>query len=256
VQFPHGLEKNCYKTDSFQNVIDVYFFRISNLEYRNMRKIVVFGIGNMGHTISYYIEKWKIAEICGYTVDKEYINAKKFLNKPIVAFDDVVNHFPPEEFAAFVAMGYQDLNSIRTLKFNILKSLSYEMINVINPGLTTGLEAGSNCLVIPGHESLEPSVTLGDNVYIWGSSSVSHFVNIKSNTWISNGGIIGGKTEVGENCFIGLNVTINDNLKIGKNCLIGSASLVSKNLDDEAVVIQNSTTILPIKSDRAKTMLI
>ena len=82
-----------------------------------MEKVIIFGAGNLSSLVSYYVNKWRLADICAYVVDGEYVTSDTFLGKPVIDFDSVEDEFPHHSFRAFVAMGYQELNALNG-KFN------------------------------------------------------------------------------------------------------------------------------------------
>lgn len=59
---------------------------------------------------------------------------------------------------------------------------------------------------------------------------------------------IGGAT-VGDGTVIGANATILPGIHIGKNCLIGAGSVVTTNVEDEAVVVGNPARMIKHKKD-------
>jgi sugar O-acyltransferase (sialic acid O-acetyltransferase NeuD family) len=220
-----------------------------------MKKIVVFGNGKIAQTITYYIRKWDVGEVSGYVVDREFLNEETSMGRPLVASDDVRTRFPPDEYAAFVALGYQDLNALRARKVEQMKTEGYTLISVVNPNVPSTLEFGDNALVIPDDIFIEPDVSLGRNVYVWNAVSISHFVAVEDNCWISNGTAIGGNATIGQNSFIGLGVIVNNRVRIGNDCLVGSGSLVTKDLADASALIPAATLPASVDARRAQALL-
>jgi len=58
-----------------------------------------------------------------------------------------------------------------------------------------------------------------------------------------------GGAIVGENTVIGANATILPGVRIGKNCLIGAGSVVTHDVEDEAVVVGNPARVIKHKKD-------
>ncbi len=220
-----------------------------------MKKIVIIGNGQIGRTVAYYCKAWQIAKVCGFAVDRHFLNTDECLGRPLVAADELTVRFPPSEFCAFVALGYQDLNGFRARKVAELKTLGYELINVIHPTATPMVRTGGNCLVIPGDTLIEPFVVLGSNVFIWNGVSLSHYVEIGDNSWISNCSVVGGNVTIGRDCFIGLNVTINNRITVGNGCLLGSGSLVTRDLSNGQAILPNATAPAPADARLLKMLL-
>lgn len=220
-----------------------------------MKKIVIFGNGQIARTVAYYCQAWQLAEVCGFAVDRNFMNPDVCLNRPLVAADEMTDRFPPGEYSAFVAVGYQDLNSFRARKVADVKSRGYELISVIHPTAIGLVQTGDNSMVIPGETLFEPFVVLGSNVFIWNGVSLSHYVEVGDNTWISNSSVAGGNVTIGKDCFIGLNVTINNRVTVGNGCLVGSGSAVTRDLPDGKALLPEATAPAPADARVIKALL-
>ena len=50
-------------------------------------------------------------EVTGFTVDAEYLSAESFKGLPVVAFEEVDKHFPPDQFRLFIPIGFAEMNT-------------------------------------------------------------------------------------------------------------------------------------------------
>lgn len=50
-----------------------------------------------------------------FTADRDFIEQEEFLDLPVIPFDDVEKLYPPERFKMFVAVGYQKVNTVRSI---------------------------------------------------------------------------------------------------------------------------------------------
>src|SRR4051812_49730796 len=89
------------------------------------RRIVMFGTGTGAETARRYFERDSPHEIVGYLVDREFLTKPVFRGRPVVAVDDAVAKFPPDDVLAFVPLGSSRLNMLRAEKYQLLKSLGY-----------------------------------------------------------------------------------------------------------------------------------
>ena len=82
-------------------------------------------------------------------------------------------------------------------------------------------------------------VTIGDNVYFSGDSSIITHDGAVSKLY--DMGIADkkydmfGRVTIGENCFIGASTTILKGVTIGDNCIIGAGSIVTKDIPSNSV---------------------
>jgi len=66
-------------------------------------------------------------------------------------------------------------------------------------------------------------------------------VTIGSNMLIDSKGF--GHPVIGDNCLIGAGAKIIGNVKVGNNCRIGANAVVTKDLDDDSVIVMGSSII-------------
>jgi sugar O-acyltransferase (sialic acid O-acetyltransferase NeuD family) len=220
-----------------------------------MKPLVIWGQGQIARTVAWYAQAWGCGEVAAFVVDREYLPAEAPAGPPVVAADEMAGRFPPSRYAAFVAVGYHELNALRARLVTRLQGLDYEMASVINPAARPLVTAGINCLVIPGETHLEPFVTLGDDVFVWNAVSLSHYVVVGDHTWLSNGTMVGGNATIGAGCMVGLNVTVNNRVAVGAGCLLGSGALVTRDVPDGEAVLPAGTPVTPGGARRIQALL-
>lgn len=207
-----------------------------------MKPVVIFGTGILAKSIYFYLTNDSEYKITAFTVDGACMDSKVFEGLPIVPFEEVQNIFPPEEFDMFIALGYQNQNSLRARKFQEAKEKGYKLISYICSKSTVwdNLKLGENCF-IGENNILQPYVTIDDNVFMWSGNSIAHDTHINRNCFITACAAIAGEVEVGENCFIGINSTIRDQIKVAKNCTIGANAFISRNTCENETYISEAT---------------
>lgn len=214
-----------------------------------MRKIVLFGAGKIAYAVSHYIKAWSSYEICGYATDAAYVGEGTFLGKPVVAFEEMAKRFPPAEFGAFVAVGYQGMNALRRQKVEEVENLGYQLVSVVHPAAPGDLTVGANCFVASA-ELIQPGVVCGNNVFVWNGALVGHHAELGDHCWITGGATIGGCVKIGRRCFVGIGATVGHELTVGADCMLGAGSLTTKSLDDGTVLIARDTEIYRLNSEQ------
>lgn len=213
------------------------------------KKIVLFGTGKIAQVVYYYFSRCPEFEVCGFTVDKEYVNPLAWSNLPVVAFENIQEKFPSTEYEMFIALGYQKLNQLRADRVLEAKNKGYSLFSYIDEkaNVPDDFKYGENCIVM-SPQNIHPCVTIGDNVFVWSGVTIGHHSRIEDNCWLTSTSNIAGNVLVGKNCFFGMNTTVVDSVTIGKNCLLGASALVTKSLPDESVVIDKGTEINRLNS--------
>jgi hypothetical protein len=220
-----------------------------------MSALVIFGCGQIAQTAAHYAQAWGVGEVVAFAVDPGYRLTDSCLGRPVVTTDELRGAFPPDRHQAFVAVGYQELNALRARTVARLRGWGYALPSIVNPSSRALVTTGANCLVIPGESSLEPYVTLGDDVFVWNAVSLSHFVTIGDDCWLSNGTVLGGNAAVGRGSFLGLGVTVNNHVNIGAGCLVGSGALVTRDLADGQALLPHATPPSPAAARVVQALL-
>jgi hypothetical protein len=115
-----------------------------------MSEIVIFGAGKIADEAYFYLMNDSPHEVVAFAVDREHLNVSEKLGLPVVAFEDVVQLYPPNDFNMFVAVGYQDLNKFRARKYEEAKAKGYELISYVSSRASNvgNVEIGDNCFVL------------------------------------------------------------------------------------------------------------
>ena len=216
-----------------------------------MDKVVIFGTGKIAEVACSYFEQSSQYQVAAFTCDREYCADHLFLNKSCVPFDEVATHFPANEYAMFIALGYHQLNALRAERYHQAKAQGYRLVNYVhaNAYVPQGVVLGDNCMILDG-VTIQPGARLGSNIALWSQVVVGHHSHILDHCWLASGAAVGGGSRIGQSTFVGLNATIGHEVQIGERCLIGAHTLVTKNLADERVVADTDSTVLPIDSPR------
>ena len=154
-----------------------------------MKKIIVFGTGELAQRIYYYL-KDSDDEVVAFSANKSKIHNDKLLGLPVVPFEDIEEKYTPNEFSMFIALAYSEMNKKRSKFFDEAKSKGYELYSFVHPStkIWDEFEMGENCFIL-ANNVIQPFVKIGDNVLI-GSNSIILPVNIVSGCVIGAGSVV------------------------------------------------------------------
>ena len=211
--------------------------------------LIIFGIGKIAEVVHYFAIEECAYNVVAFSVDEEYKNSSTFKKLPVVSFDEVQVKYPPSKYDMFVAIGYHDLNRLRETKCKEAMGKGYQLVSVISPRayLPLNVSHGWNCFIMPP-AIIHPCVGIGNNVFIWSGAMVSHHSVIGDNCWLTSCCNISGNVHLGANAFVAVNATVGHSVTIGKNCFLGANTLLTKNLEDEKVIIAESSKPLKLNS--------
>jgi sugar O-acyltransferase (sialic acid O-acetyltransferase NeuD family) len=215
--------------------------------------LVIFGVAEQAQLAHFYFSKESDYEVVAFTVDDTYITTKEFCGLPVIAFEQIMEVYPPNTHSFFLALGYSKLNQVRKDKYLAAKALGYRIASFISPHATILNEGqiGDNCFILEDN-TIQPFVTIGDNVTLWSGNHIGHHSTIKDHCFIASHVVISGGVEIGEQCFIGVNATLRDHIKIGERCVIGAGTLLLADTDPEGVYIGTATVRSKVPSTRLR----
>lgn len=206
-----------------------------------MRKLVIFGSGDIASLAHFYFTSDSDYEVFAFTVDRDYLNESNFENKPVVPFDELNLTYPPSEYELFIALGYSSLNTIRREKYEFAAQKGYKLASYVSTKATILSQViGTNCFILEDN-TIQPFVSIGNNVTLWSGNHIGHHSIIKDHVFISSHVVISGGVEIGEQSFLGVNSTIRDHVKIGVKNIIGAGALILKSCEDEGLYIGTRT---------------
>lgn len=215
------------------------------------KDLIIFGTGKITEVIYYYAKEECGLNVVAFCVDEKYKKNESFNGLPVVSFEEVEKKFSPDTHDMFIAIGYHDLNRLREARCKEAISKGYNLINIISPlaNLPKNVQLGWNCFIMPPG-FIHPCVVLKNNVFVFNGAMVGHHSVIEDNCWLTSSCNISGNVHIGSNTFMAVNATVGHSVTIGKNCFIGANTLITKNLEDDKVVIAESSKPLRLSSSQ------
>lgn len=216
-----------------------------------MKPVVVFGNGRLARLAYFYLTHDSEREVAAFSVDRDHMTDDTLFGLPVVPADEVLVRFPPDRFDMFVAVGYARVNKFREGKYLQAKEMGYELISCISSKATVwpGTEMGDNCFIMENNV-IQPFATIGNNVIMWGSSTVGHQSVIKDHCFVAAHVVISGAVTIEPNCFIGVNATIRDDITIARECVIGAGAVIMKSTREREILVAPRAQLLGFPSNR------
>jgi sugar O-acyltransferase (sialic acid O-acetyltransferase NeuD family) len=219
------------------------------------KNLVIFGCGDIAELAHYYFSSYTDYTVVAFTVDAVYLKNNKFCGLDVVPFEEIESLFPTSSADMFIALSYSKLNQLRAQKYNEAKAKGYKLASYVSPHATVlnDGQIGDNCFILEDN-TIQPFVTIGNNVTLWSGNHIGHHSVIKDNNFISSHVVVSGGVTVNESCFIGVNATLRDHISIGKNNIIGAGAVIMTDTDDAAVYIADKTDPKKITSDKIRNI--
>ena len=217
------------------------------------KRLVIFGTGEIAQLAHFYFSTDSSYEVVAFTVDGAYLTSATFCGLPVVRFDEVASCYPHADHEFFVALSYTGLNGVRKEKYLAAKALGYRLASFISSRATVlnGGQVGENCFIFEDN-TIQPFVTIGNNVTLWSGNHVGHHARVGDHTFIASHVVISGGVVIGEQCFIGVNATLRDHIRVGDKCVVGAGALLLADAEPEGVYIGAATERSRVPSTRLR----
>lgn len=202
--------------------------------------VVIVGTGETAAIAHEYFEHDSPHTIVAFSVDEEYQDDDTYRNLPVVALEELQNRYPPESYAAFVAISSTKLNRVRTRLYKRVKQKGYSLVSYVSSHsfVWHTAEIGENVFVFENNV-IQHECTIGDNVVLWSGNHIGHQTEIGNNCFISSHVVISGFCDIGPSSFLGVNASLGDHVAIGEDSILGAGAVVHKDLDGGKVYVGN-----------------
>jgi len=203
-----------------------------------MNRIVIFGMGDIAQIANYYFEIDSPYTVAAFTVDRPYLTGDKYEGKPLIAFDEILNKFPPSKYKMFIALSYAQMNKLRARKYFEAKEKGYELVSYISSKCSylSQYKQGDNCFIFEDN-TIQPFVKIGNNVTLWSGNHIGHHSEIHDHNFISSHVVISGHCTIESNCFLGVNATLAHNITIARESLIGAGAVIAKDTEKKGIYV-------------------
>lgn len=214
-----------------------------------MQKIIIYGNGNIAKILSHYISQ--SFEIVGYTVDEAYILDSQFEGKPLIAFENILEHYNIQEVKMLTAIGFVQLNKVRQSAYERAKEKGFSFANYIDKAarIVGNSSIGENNIILD-NTSVQPGTSIGNGNIIWSNSTIAHGTTVKDFNWLTSGTTIAGNVEIGDRNFLGINASIGHDRRIADDCFISANTYVNCDLKNKQVMLSDAGDLINMPSDK------
>ena len=215
-----------------------------------MAKLVIFGAGDIARLAHYYFTHDSPHEVAAFVVDRAFRQGDAFQGLPLIDAEDVTDRFPPSDYDMFVAMSYAKMNAVRAEKYATMKAAGYRLVSYVSSRCSylSQTPPGDNCFILEDN-TVQPFVTIGNNVTLWSGNHIGHDVTIEDHCFITSHVVVSGWVRIGTRSFIGVNATVRNSITIAAETLIGAGAIIMKNTRPKQVYMPERAKLFPKSSD-------
>ena len=215
-----------------------------------MAKLVIFGAGDIARLAHHYFTHDSPHQVAAFVVDRAYRTGDEFLGLPFIDAEDATHRFPPGEYQMFVAISYAKMNAVRAEKYAAMKAAGYTLVSYVSSRCSylSQTPPGDNCFILEDN-TIQPFVTIGNNVTLWSGNHIGHDATIEDHCFITSHVVVSGHVRVGTRSFIGVNATLRNSITIAPQTLIGAGAIVMKDTKPKGVYMPERAKLFDKTSD-------
>jgi sugar O-acyltransferase (sialic acid O-acetyltransferase NeuD family) len=193
------------------------------------RQLVIVGDRPIAEVAFEYFSHDSDYDVAAFTVERAFIGRDALFGRPVVAFEDVHELYPPPAYDLFVAVGYGQMNRLRARLFNEARAKGYRLASYVSSRALVWHDTvvGENAFIFESNV-IQPFVTIGDDVVLWSGNHIGHHARIGNHVFISSHVVVAGFVAIGDYSFVGVNATFADNVTVGRDVLVGAGAVVLK----------------------------
>jgi sugar O-acyltransferase (sialic acid O-acetyltransferase NeuD family) len=204
------------------------------------QELIIIGDGETAQLACEYFTHDSDMRVAGFAVEEKYRKTERLYDLPVVPLETVEQRFPPQDYLAFVAISYTQLNRVRARIYRLVKDRGYALASYVSSRAFVWRTAriGENCFILENNV-IQHGVVIEDDVFLWSGNHVGHQTRIRHDTYIASHAVISGFCDIGESCFVGVNATFNDKIRVARDCIIGSGAVVVRDTEPGKVYVGN-----------------
>ncbi|WP_293575536.1 acetyltransferase [Phaeobacter sp.] len=204
----------------------------------DIKKLLLIGAGEFADIAYEYFSQDSQYEVVGFAVEQAYLTEPEKFGLPVVALEEAVKTFPPDDVHAHVAVTSTQLNQVRERLVGAARAMGYHLANYISSRAFVWRTAtlGDNVFIFENNV-VQHGVTIGDGVVLWSGNHIGHQTVVEDFCFISSHVVISGYCRIGRRSFVGVNASFADNITIGPDCFVALAAVVNKTYPDGGQIL-------------------
>lgn len=205
-----------------------------------MVDLVIVGIGEFAEMAFERFTKDSPYKVVAFSVESAYIKNSRFLDLPVVPFEELEEFYPPHNHQVFIAITYSETNRLREMFYRNVKKKGYRLATYISSQalVSDDIQIGENCFIFEFTNILY-SVKIGDNTIVWSGCYIGDHSRIDDNCFLGARAVVACHSCVGRNCFIGINSTVINDVQLSDYSVIGAGAVVVRDTSEERVYVGN-----------------
>jgi sugar O-acyltransferase (sialic acid O-acetyltransferase NeuD family) len=182
------------------------------------KPLLIVGDSSFAEIASLYFGRDTEYEPVAFVVEDAYRSKDELAGLPVVPMSEVEDRFPANRTSFYAAVVYTQLNRLRTRLCEEMKKRGYAPASYISKHayIDSSSRLGEHVFIFEDN-TVQPFVTVEDNVVLWSGNHIGHHTTIQRNVFISSHVVVSGHCTVGANSFLGVNSSIGNDVDLGED---------------------------------------
>ncbi|WP_115561827.1 acetyltransferase [Xanthomonas arboricola] len=205
----------------------------------SLRKpLVIVGAGEFAQIACEYFQHDSDYDVVAFSVERDFLLRPTLAELPVVAYEELEQRYPPEQYAVFVAIPATQLNRLRMRFFEDVVRRGYRCATYISSRafVWRNAQIGANSFIFEGNV-IQPFTRIGDNCILWSGNHIGHRTVVQDHVFIASHAVISGYCEIGSGSFVGVNATLSDKVRVAADNIIGAGALVTRHTEAGRVYV-------------------
>jgi len=205
---------------------------------KKLERVILIGTGAFAEVAYEYFTHDSTYEVVAFSVEERFLEARTLFGLPVIAFEELSEHFAPADHHFFVAITYFGLNKVRARLYDRGLDLGYRAASYVSSRafVWSNAELGAHCFVFE-NATIQPFVSIGEDVIFWSGAFIAHHARIGNHCFVAAHSAVNGTVTVGDYSFLGANSTIANHVAVGENCIVSAGSHVMSDVDEDQVIM-------------------
>lgn len=180
--------------------------------------LLIVGDSSFAEIAHLYFKRDTDYEPVAFVVEDAYRNKEHLAGLPVIPMSEVEQRFPAAETSFYTAIVYTQLNRLRARLCADMKARGYAPASYISDKayIDSSATLGEHVFIFEDN-TVQPFVTLGDNVVLWSGNHIGHHTTIARDVFISSHVVVSGHCRVGSGSFLGVNSSLGNNVELGED---------------------------------------
>lgn len=223
------------------------------MKEKKMKKIIIFGLSDLGRLLLWYLKKDTNREVVAFTAHREYIDCDKFCGLPVEDFETIESKYSVKNYEILIAIGNRKMNNIRKNIFINSKNKGYSIASYIHSTVSLNSANVGEGNIILENCLLYPYSQIGDGNLLWDNVVINHDCKCGNFNTFAGSTDLNGYVKIGDNCFFGKKSIIKEHIRIADYSLIGAGAFCQVNTSKYDVIVPNLS--YKLKNKKSKDLM-